>query len=125
MIKKVRQKSKTVVRGSTEAHQVLLREVMLRLNGRCKVWKQQTGATMIGQRFIRFGIKGAADITGILPGGVRLEIEIKTGLARQSPHQKEYQLMIESFGGIYLVARDGEKLVEDLRTICEERGIRF
>lgn len=116
-------KTKGPVRN--EAHEVLIREIIFRLAGRAKVWKQSTGATMIGERFIRFGVKGAADITGLLKGGVRLEVEVKTGSARQTPHQVEYQKMIEAMGGIYLVARDGEEFINQLEAICQERGIRF
>ncbi len=50
-----------------------------------------------------------ADISGILTHksglGLRLEIEIKTGSARQTTEQKNFEKMIKSLGGIYFVAR--------------------
>lgn len=46
-------------------------------------WRNNTGAMATVSRtgrtyFVRFGIRGQADITGLLPDGRRLEIEIKT-----------------------------------------------
>jgi hypothetical protein len=54
---------------------------------------------------MKFGLVGAADITGILPSGVRLEIEVKSGNAKQSQEQKNFETMIQRHGGIYFVAR--------------------
>jgi len=118
-------KAKTSIKGSTEAHQALVREIVLRLNGRAVIWKQAVGAGQINGRYIAFGVKGAADLTGILRDGTRLEIEVKTGKARQTPHQVEYQRMIEGMGGIYLVARSGTDLIEALGNICKQRRIDF
>lgn len=62
-------------------------------------------------RIIRAGIKGQADISGILADGRRLEIEVKTATGRQSQDQKRWQRMIERFNGLYILARS----VEDVR----------
>lgn len=59
-----------------------------------------------GARPIHFGIPGQADITGILKGGTRLEIEVKGERGKQSREQKNYQNMIEKYGGLYILARD-------------------
>lgn len=67
-------------------------------------------------RIVRVGVKGAADISGILRSkngfGLRLEIEVKTGSGRQSPDQKNFQRMIESLGGLYIVARSIQEALE-------------
>ena len=39
-------------------------------------------AARMGRRLVRFGVPGQADLTGILPGGKRLEIETKSDTGR-------------------------------------------
>lgn len=74
------------------------------------VAKDQSG------RLVRAGIKGQADISGILaPAGRRVEIECKSATGRQSPEQKRWQAMIESLGGIYVLARSVEDVERALR----------
>jgi len=80
-------------------------------NPRLRLWRANTGVARIGRRVVRFGVPGQADLTGILPGGVRLEVEVKSEDGRQSPEQKCYQAMIERLGGVYVLARS----VEDVR----------
>jgi hypothetical protein len=69
--------------------------------------------------WVDFGVKGMADISGILKHssglGLRLEIEIKTGGARQEPDQKNFEKMVKSLGGLYTVARS----VQDAIAFCE------
>lgn len=72
---------------------------------------------------ISFGLKGSADISGIIQGGIRLEIECKTGLARQTEDQVRFQQMIEKFGGIYIVARSTEQACDKLQEILGLRGV--
>lgn len=81
------------------------------------MWKQTTGVAKQGDRYIRFGLKGSADITGILKDGRRIEIECKSGAARQSKDQQSYQKMIEKFGGVYLVVRSVEDANNQLQKI--------
>lgn len=72
-----------------------------------RVWRNQVGLFYTADgRPIRVGVVGAADISGLLaPHGRRLEIEVKTPTGRQRPEQRKYQAMIESLGGLYIVAR--------------------
>lgn len=70
-----------------------------------RLWRANTGVARIGDRVVRFGVPGQADLTGILPGGVRLEIECKSAIGKQREEQKFYQAMIERFGGVYVIAR--------------------
>lgn len=57
---------------------------------------------------------GAADISGIVRGsGRRIEIETKAAKGEQSDEQKAWQRMIESFGGIYVLAGYDETLSLD------------
>jgi hypothetical protein len=73
-----------------------------------RIWRQNTGAARTpGGRFVRFGIPGQADISGLrLPSGQRLEIECKVPAGgRQSKEQRQWQTIIERFGGLYVLAR--------------------
>jgi hypothetical protein len=70
-----------------------------------RLWRSSTGAAQIDNRFVRFGVPGQADLTGILLNGRRLEIETKSATGRQSVDQKNYERMIVRFGGVYILAR--------------------
>jgi hypothetical protein len=66
-------------------------------------------------RRVSAGIDGQADITGIMLDGRRLEIEVKNGRDQQSDKQVAFQRMIESHGGVYVVARDVERCLDWLQ----------
>jgi len=75
----------------------------------------------IGQRIIRFGVPGQADLTGILPDGRRLEIEVKSPTGRQTAEQRSFQQMIERFNGVYILARS----IHDVRQQLAAHGLRL
>ena len=79
-----------------------------------RAWRQNTGVAYYENRPVKFGVHGAADISGILNTGTRLEIEVKTPSGSQSQAQKRYQDMITKFGGIYILARCVEDVIEGL-----------
>jgi hypothetical protein len=81
----------------------ILREFGTRTDMR--LWRANVGVGRFGGRVVRFGVPGQADLTGILPSGVRLEIEVKGPHGRQTADQRSYQLMIERSGGVYVLAR--------------------
>jgi hypothetical protein len=95
-----------------------LQQAILRVFGTradLRLWRANVGVARIGRRVVRFGVPGQADITGILPNGRRLEIEVKAPDGRQSEDQRNFQRMIERFGGLYVLARS----VEDVaKAIC-------
>lgn len=73
---------------------------------RLRLWRQNTGKAKIGERWIKFGLKGQGDATGLVdPEGKRVELETKTEDGRQSEDQKNFQAMIERLGGTYVLAR--------------------
>lgn len=82
-----------------------------------KVWRQNTGAFAMPaterhqRRFLRFSQKGAADISGIGPEGVRIEIEVKRQGNKPTPAQWEWLEMIDAGGGIAFCA-------DSLRDCC-------
>jgi len=86
-----------------------------------RLWRANVGAARIGRRVVRFGIAGQADLTGILPDGRRLEIEVKSAIGRQTAAQKAFQEMIERFHGVYILARS----VEDVRRQLTAVGVRL
>jgi hypothetical protein len=77
-----------------------------------RVWRNNTGAATFGDSFVHFGLKGQADISGIIaPTGVRLEIEVKRPKRKQTKHQVAFQKMIEQMGGKYILATS----IDDVR----------
>ena len=84
-----------------------------------RIWRQNTGVARHNGRVVRYGIPGQADLSGILAGGVRLEIEVKTVKGRQSDAQKNWQKMIEKYGGVYILARS----VDDVERYFMENNI--
>lgn len=105
----------------TESH--IQHDILLRWGShpRLRLWRANTGLATMGERKVRFGVKGQADISGIilLEGvrhellgtvrggrlGLRLEIECKSLDGKQSPEQKLWEKMITGFGGAYCLAR--------------------
>lgn len=84
-----------------------------------RLWRANSGvATYEDGRTVRFGIPGQADLSGILQGGRRLEIEVKSPDGRQTPQQAAFQKMIEAFGGLYILARS----VEDVEEALDDKG---
>ena len=79
-----------------------------------RIWRQNTGVSKHGNRIVRYGIPGQADLSGILPDGRRLEIEVKTVNGRQSTAQKNWQKMIEKFNGVYILARSVDDVKKGL-----------
>lgn len=105
----------------TKAHQSLVDDILYAVGSlpTVRVWKTVCGVfrDFSSNRTIKVGLPGAADITGILSNGKRLEIEVKTGSAKQNDKQKLYQAMIEKFGGVYILARDVESTLTRIKEI--------
>jgi len=57
------------------------------------------------------GTVGTADISATI-GGKSVKIEVKIKGDRQSEAQRQYQLMIEKAGGLYVIAKDFESFYE-------------
>jgi hypothetical protein len=92
--------------------------IELSKNENIRVWKSQVAMAKVGSRYLKFGVKGLPDITGIIrvrDRGIFLGIEAKTGKAVQSIQQKKFEQMIKKLGGFYMVARS----VDDARDFCE------
>ena len=98
---------KDLVKAVNAARPILRRKFKL------EIWRQNTGALKQNKRFIRFGIVGAADFTGIMKGK-RVEIECKAAKGKQSDNQKAFQKMIEKHSGIYILAYSVQDIIEAL-----------
>ena len=85
------------------------------------LWRNNTGAAFDREgRMIKFGVKGQADISGIMkPLGTRVEIEVKRPGGKQRPEQKQFGQMIQDHGGVYLVC-DGD-IQEQVIAALKER----
>lgn len=115
-------------------HTELVNKILLRIGATeyCRVWKNQTGAAVgisiikmfqkshgyrvpaneLMKYIIQFGLVGSADILGILCNGKMLAIEVKTGAGRQTSEQKNFQKMILSFKGVYILAREDTPILK-------------
>lgn len=98
-----------------------------------RLWRANAGGAKFGQRMVKFGVEGQADLTGILPVqiiiacpscgcdvasdpmGVRLEIECKSPTGTQREVQKQYEAMIKKFHGIYILARSVDDVARRLK----------
>lgn len=68
-------------------------------------WRQNVGVGVApGQRVIRFGVPGMADIGGVYRGR-HIEIEVKTDTGRQSEQQRRWERAVTRAGGVYVLAR--------------------
>lgn len=78
------------------------------------VWRNNTGAFKVGDRFIRTGMKGLPDILGVLQGGKLLAIEVKRESGRVSPEQEEVLLRLKNAGAVAFVARSLDDVISNL-----------
>lgn len=116
--------------GSSAAHSALVHAIMIKVGARpyIRIWKRVVGLfyrvrkNNLGQVVeavaIKIGEEGEPDLDGVLRRwdgiGQRFGIECKTGEAGQNTAQKRYQAMLESMGGLYILARSPEQALEIL-----------
>lgn len=82
------------------------------------VWRNNTGSTKIGRRFIRFGYPGSSDILGILPNGKFLAVECKKekgGIL--SDKQVEFLNRIKENGGVAVCVHSVNELEKIITSI--------
>lgn len=88
-------------------------------------WRQNAGLSLIQagarRRVIRIGLKGMPDIIGIIPPQGRfLAVEVKSGRASLTPHQKAFLQAIGEAGGYCAVVReprDVDRLLLELKKL--------
>ena len=94
-------------------HQILLKQVLKALQKKYpqgRFFERHVGMffTKIGAP-IKINTKGMADLWGVIEG-VHIEIEIKTGKAKQTKFQKNWEKQIKNMGGFYFVIRSVEEI---------------
>ena len=104
------------MKSEAEIQAEILIQLGFRYAKRLRAWRNNSGAVKIGDRFVKFGLSGQGDISGIMFDGKRLEIEVKRQNGRQSKEQKRFQAMIEKFNGIYILARS----FEDVKKVLDK-----
>ena len=87
---------------------VIQNDCIIRMNKDFKdylaIWRNNTGAMKVDDRFIKFGIPGQGDASGIITPGFRLEVEFKRKGKKQTKRQINFQKnVVEYWGGIYLL----------------------
>lgn len=95
---------------------LLVKEILLYLQQRkdLMAWRNNVGGQKIGNRFVQFGVKGHADVFGILKGGQFFAVEAKVCPNKQSPEQKVFQEAIEALGAMYILAYGIEDVIAEL-----------
>jgi hypothetical protein len=96
-----------------------------------RVWRQNVG--QIAQRDLSGKIErwfhagppnGAADISGIYTGGIRLEIECKASTGKLRAAQKAFGQTMQRFGGVYVCVY-GPNVDEAERLVLDAIGARL
>jgi len=77
-------------------------------------WRNNTGAFVKDKHFYRFGLKGRADMRGILPGGRFLAIEVKAKYGKLRPEQEEFINTINHHGGLAFVAKSLDDVITQI-----------
>lgn len=92
----------------------------------CRAWKSHTGVARAmhdDEQIVAYGLKGSADITGIVlcksGRGVRLEVECKTGSGKLRTEQKNFRDMILAMGGLHIEARDVDSVIQQVKLFQE------
>jgi hypothetical protein len=95
-------------------HGDLMRLILIEVSKHGMCWENNTGAALVGGRYIRFGLKGSSDILACVKK-IFVGIEVKVGRDRTSADQKKFGAALERAGGIYIVARSVEDVIERLK----------
>lgn len=80
-------------------------------------WRNNTGVSRRGKRFIRYGYPGSADFIGLLSNGRFLAVEFKSENGDQSEDQEKFEKKIKEKGGVYMLISsmdEFEKFYRDL-----------
>ena len=88
-----------------------------------RLWRQNAGKVRVCKMhrecphcyWMQLAPNGAADLSGLLYDGRRLELEVKTLVGRQRDTQTKWETMIRKFGGVYILSRSPEDALEQVR----------
>lgn len=68
-----------------------------------------------GTRWVEAGFTGCPDIMGMLKDGRFLGVECKSSSGRASQEQKNFGELVQQHGGVFIIARSVDDVVEGLR----------
>lgn len=91
---------------------------MLIYKRNCFAWGNNTGAYKVKNRFVKYGYPGSPDILAVIEGRF-VGIETKVRGRKQSANQIDFQQEFEAAGGIYILARS----MEDVLQVLESHGL--
>jgi hypothetical protein len=79
-------------------------------------WRNNTGMTRIGKRFIKFGYPGSSDWLGVCPDGRFLAVECKAPKqGRLTDLQRDFLDCINRHGGVGIVVSSLDSLILQLK----------
>ena len=80
-------------------------------------WRNNTGVSRTGGRYIKFGLKGSSDILGLIPDGTgrMLAVECKAGKKKPTVEQRAFIDRVNDAGGLGLVVYSADELHEELK----------
>jgi len=111
--------------GSSEAHTQLIIDTLTYLGEEarnlCRAWRNETGMGMnirTGKKF-KYGLVGSSDIFCVVKGVGMVFMECKTGNAKQSNEQKNFENMVKEFGCNYFVIRSKEDALEIVKGLVK------
>jgi len=105
-------------RTNSKPEAAALCEVLMALRASPAVaWceRMNTGAAMVGKRFIRFGWPGCPDVLGQLRDGRLLGVEVKSPTGRLRTEQALFLARINQAGGLAFVARNCRDVLNNLK----------
>ena len=113
-------KMKRKANGSKEEHDKLVASTLIHLGANAfkigRFFDNPTGVAyrdhVWGREYIRYGVKGSADIYGYILGGFIIYLEAKTGGAVQQENQVDFEKIARSFGCLYFVFHSKEEALE-------------
>lgn len=83
-------------------------------------WRNNSGAMVKDDHFVRFGKVGSADILGVLPDGKFLAIEVKRPGGKTTPAQDDFLALVRKNGGVAIVAHGVEDVILALDTVVPD-----
>jgi hypothetical protein len=102
----------------TPAERDVLRAIVAQVNALPRVHLDRVSVALVtrGPRSFRSAPVGFPDLIGCAAGRA-LAIEVKSATGRQRPEQRAWQKRWESAGGIYLLARDVDVTVAEVKIL--------
>ncbi len=77
-------------------------------------WRQNSGAQRIGNRFIKFGFRGASDLMGVLSNGRFLAVEVKAPGNKPTTEQAGFLGNVTAAGGLAMWVTSADRLADTL-----------